>query len=637
MGVKVGCGEWRSTGVALVAMHLIGCVAAAAADGTPFQPHIVNGTLTSQYPTIGVLLDSSNPNSASMICSGTLVGCHTFVTAGHCVEGDLNPTHYSVFLQHAGFFTLSSIVLHPAYNFPVGDVAVLKLAAAVTGITPTQLNGTAAPAPNTVGTIVGFGRSGGATNDYGLKRVGAVTTETCSDGISNSSSVCWKFTNPLGPPSTNSSTCNGDSGGPLLIDSGGGETLAGVTSGGRTASCLPYDQSFDANVAAYASFIAGVAGGDLANTSCGALPPVGDARTRVRAVSGSLESDAPDGTSTFTVPAGTSRLRVAMNAVDDSSSDFDLYVKAGSPPSLGSADCAAEGGNQYGFCEFTAPATGPWHVLVHRFAGAGAFQVTITLFGTDCALPGNQGAACDDQNACTGNDTCQSGICTGTLIADDTPCDDGNECTVGDSCQNGSCRGAGVADGTPCNDGNPCSRPDTCQSGVCTGNSPALDCKQRFTPGRGVFALNERSSDGRGSVSWMWMSGSATAKAEFGDPTSTSDYDLCVYDERAGVTTQIMHQHIPSGSNWKSFGRGFRYHDRKLRNSGISALTLTAGGDGRAHIGLRGRSHRVNRLLLPLALQNAVTVQLLDENTCWEGRYSNAITNQSSGFRARSD
>lgn len=59
---------------------------------------IVNGVLTAQYPSVGILMDSSNPNLATLLCSGTLIGCQTFLTAGHCVAPDHNPQHYSVFL-----------------------------------------------------------------------------------------------------------------------------------------------------------------------------------------------------------------------------------------------------------------------------------------------------------------------------------------------------------------------------------------------------------------------------------------------------------------------------------------------------------------------------------------------------------
>src|SRR5262245_39748855 len=112
---------------------------AAGGSAARIQPRIVNGLYTSQYPSTGALLDSSDFSNASLLCSGTLIGCETFLPAGHCVDGNLNPAAYSVFLQHAGFFHVTSVVRHPSYSFPVGDVAVLKLATPVTGIAPTAI------------------------------------------------------------------------------------------------------------------------------------------------------------------------------------------------------------------------------------------------------------------------------------------------------------------------------------------------------------------------------------------------------------------------------------------------------------------------------------------------------------------
>jgi MYXO-CTERM domain-containing protein len=148
---------------------------------------------------------------------------------------------------------------------------------------------------------------------------------------------------------------------------------------------------------------------------------------------------------------------------------------------------------------------------------------------TGCSNPSApNGTPCNDGNACTQTDTCQSGACTGgnpvvcpaatpctTVSAcdpttgtcavankpDGTACSDGDACTQTDTCQAGACVGSnpvtctaldqchvagtcnpatGVcsnpskANGTPCNDGNACTQTDTCQSGACTGGNPVV-------------------------------------------------------------------------------------------------------------------------------------------------------------------
>ena len=174
-----------------------------------------------------------------------------------------------------------------------------------------------------------------------------------------------------------------------------------------------------------------------------------------------------------------------------------------------------------------------------------------------CSSPAkHDGTPCDDGNACTQVDTCQEGTCTGGAAvvcsgadqcheagicdpaigicsnptkAEGTPCDDGNACTRNDTCQAGTCTGrepvvcsaadqcheAGVcdpgtgvcsnptkSDGTTCDDGNACTRNDTCQAGTCTGREPVVcsaadQCHEAGVcdPGTGVCS-NPTKSDG---------------------------------------------------------------------------------------------------------------------------------------------
>lgn len=81
----------------------------------------------------------------------------------------------------------------------------------------------------------------------------------------------------------------------------------------------------------------------------------------------------------------------------------------------------------------------------------------------------NNGGACNDQNGCTTNDACSSGVCSGVT----TPCNDNNPCTA-DSCSNGACRFVAAFDGQSCaSDNNPCTL-DVCQAGQCA-NLEVLD------------------------------------------------------------------------------------------------------------------------------------------------------------------
>jgi hypothetical protein len=291
-----------------------------------------------------------------------------------------DPNAYKVYLARGGVLPVASITVRPDFSFPVGDLAVVKLAQPVNGIPPSEIDTTQAPPFGTPGVIVGYGRTGGTNFDYGIARYGAVTTGACPPLVSPTTSVCWTFEAPIGPPGVDSNTCNGDSGGPLFVDFGAGPRIAGVTSGGTSTNCLAPDQSYDANVYTYRNWTLATGGADLDAPVCGALPQVGDAAAAVADFAGTVTAAAPDGRHSVDVPAGATLLRVGMNAVDDGS-NFDLYVKHGAPPTPTSFDCARTGSTQFGVCDLGAPAAGTWHVLVRRVGGSGAYQLATTTFG----------------------------------------------------------------------------------------------------------------------------------------------------------------------------------------------------------------------------------------------------------------
>ena len=63
------------------------------APGWPFSDEfekgrIVNWVVTVLYPTVGALLTGPDADNAFSHCTGTLIGCKTFLTADHCVSRD---------------------------------------------------------------------------------------------------------------------------------------------------------------------------------------------------------------------------------------------------------------------------------------------------------------------------------------------------------------------------------------------------------------------------------------------------------------------------------------------------------------------------------------------------------------------
>jgi hypothetical protein len=386
-------------------------VAAATAAAAPTTAPIVGGALTGDYPAVGAYLLGATPDVTTTQCSGVLVGCSTFITAAHCVCGGTgaecqgaaapSPDASLVYLDHAGFVPIASIAVHPDFVFPIADVAVLTLATPVTGVVPATLIGGGAPPFGTAGTIVGFGVADDVAGDSGLKRAGLVVTAACTLGIPDATSVCWNYSG------AGADTCSGDSGGPLFVDLGGGPIVAGLTSGGVSATCSPGDNSYDVSLAAYRDWIIATAGGDVGTSACGTVPAVGTPGAVSVAFAGDVGDAQPFDLQSIGVAPNTSELRVGMHGSEAIGDDFDLYLRAGAAPAPGLFDCRAVGANQYGFCTITNPAPGSWFIRAERVSGDGIYQVVATTFGGDAPVCGNgirePGEGCDgaDTGTCT--------------------------------------------------------------------------------------------------------------------------------------------------------------------------------------------------------------------------------------------
>lgn len=458
----------------MVACLLVAALPAMASEKVRLdpaaRPRIVNGLNTHAFPTTGALLYADGAvitdDNAATRCSGTLIGCHTFLVASHCVDGDLIASHYRVYLQHAGLAEVASITKHPDYSaasFPLADVAVVRLADWVTGIAPSPIN-TVDPAPLIPldGIIVGFGQTQGGGNDYGIKRAGVVETSSCPpdlpSGASDEQMVCWAFTNPLDPPGTDSNTCNGDSGGPLFVDFGSGLTVTGVTSGGQSFNCMPNDVSFDANVYAYQAFILAALAGDT-TAACGGLAPVDDPLTTVAAVDDTLDSVDTSDTFTFSVPAGANALRVALNGEDSGLFGVDLYLKNGSGAGPGNFDCKADGDSVFGACAIDHPAAGTWSMAAVRTAGVGEYQLTATTFGGTAPSCGNGTREFDEQCDGAADDGLCDGLCQPDCSCPSPSCGNGVQ-ELGEACDGSDAAACPGACSAACQCPPPCTAGD---------------------------------------------------------------------------------------------------------------------------------------------------------------------------------
>lgn len=381
---------------------IVSTVSIVAPPASPARAdaRIVNGLGTQDFPTTGALLYSGDANlpitadNAHGRCSGTLIGCKTFLTAAHCVYDDAVASHYQVYLQNGGINAVASVAYHPSYDMTGSghDVAIVKLVTAVAGIHPAKVNSThnlQALGIGLAGTVVGFGRTGGAS-DYGVKRYGAMATAHCdttrTGGEGDSTIVCWNYDSNVGPAGTDSNVCYGDSGGPMFMNFAGSTEVVGVTSAGSSVNCAPVAHSWDASVFYNSAWILGQLGAD-STESCGINAPVADPATIVHQNSGSLSINSVVASFSVDVGATPGPLVFTLNGTDDGVFNPNFFVKHGTGASAASYDCKASGLSVFGSCSFTNPVAGTWSVFVQRMTGAGQYQVTTTAFGkkpTEC-------------------------------------------------------------------------------------------------------------------------------------------------------------------------------------------------------------------------------------------------------------
>jgi cysteine-rich repeat protein/YVTN family beta-propeller protein len=179
-----------------------------------------------------------------------------------------------------------------------------------------------------------------------------------------------------------------------------------------------------------------------------------------------------------------------------------------------------------------------------------------------------------------------------------------------------------------------------CQMEPCFAFSPCV------SPGGSTFKLRD-IADEKDQVSWKWKKGTVDP-LDFGNPTTDSDYELCVIDDGAPVLVFT----IPAGLTcdggkpcWKVRGsfptpNGFSYRNKATSLEGVSQLSLKAGA-GKASLGFKAKNVQLTLPgpVLPtyFSQMSDVTVRLrrLDGTQCWESVYTTSAKNTETQFAAK--
>ncbi len=172
--------------------------------------------------------------------------------------------------------------------------------------------------------------------------------------------------------------------------------------------------------------------------------------------------------------------------------------------------------------------------------------------------------------------------------------------------------------------------------------TPQEGCHATTRPLKSKLNLRNGVRPDRQKLVWKWFRGEATTVAEYGNPTTTTDYAVCMYDGSDAVVYQSV---VPAGATcrggkpcWKQVGdRGFAFRDGQAHWDGITKIRLTRGEEGHARIIIKGSGANLNLNALPLGLPTAVQLQA-SNGQCWEAFFSvdGARRNNETRFGGRS-
>jgi hypothetical protein len=204
---------------ALVLLCTLG--ACAAHESSSAQP-ITNGSEDTGDPAVIAVVDANN----TVVCTATVIGPHTAITAAHCFAGK-SPRALRVFFGGAvaagdTFSAVADARNHPAFDAAMfaHDIAMLTFRDE-SPATPLGFD-TRAIDSSLVGinfSVVGFGTTTSTTADSGSKRIGTARMSAVE---------AEEFTAMPNP----SQPCRGDSGGPAFLAP---SVIAGVVSRGDGA------------------------------------------------------------------------------------------------------------------------------------------------------------------------------------------------------------------------------------------------------------------------------------------------------------------------------------------------------------------------------------------------------------------
>jgi hypothetical protein len=170
-----------------------------------------------------------------------------------------------------------------------------------------------------------------------------------------------------------------------------------------------------------------------------------------------------------------------------------------------------------------------------------------------------------------------------------------------------------------------------------------LTCQRAFTR-KATLTIVDKADPTKDTLSYKWVSSAPVALADYGSPTTTSNYRLCIFD---GAQHLQLSSAAPAGGTctakgkpcWAAKKSSFVYTDSKERTpDGLANVTLKAGTKPKkATIKFVGKKALLQSPTLPLMTPITVRVQRSDGASCYEAVFSTPKKNVIGKLTGKSD
>jgi hypothetical protein len=370
---------------------------------------ITDGVTDTGHAPVGLILIGASGGKAKSICTGTIVGSKTVLTATHCLEVGEN----TLFQHDKTLYQVVKMIRRtdwdPSSSKYRKDIGLAVLDKVIPNA-PMYTLASVAPTKSGAVTLVGFGTTADGVKDAGTKR-------KASNTIAAVQSDYFTIT---GTGSGVGNACQGDSGGPVLATVSGKTQILGVISASN-APCG--SKSFHVRVDVFRSWLVQQAAGDIGGGGDTEQP--------------TISIDAP--TDGATVPAAFTLEVSATDNVGVVSVDVEVDGKASG------SDSAAP----YAFPLTLAAGSRTVKATAVDAAGNSASAtVQVTVGGgpapdggaaadgaatADLGGPGGFGDPCGAARSCAGGLLCRADdngaeFCTQACVVGYASCPDGSEC-----------------------------------------------------------------------------------------------------------------------------------------------------------------------------------------------------------------